>query len=67
MDIKINTLIEYMKIHLISIYQDWEKAKNNEPLNEYEFYESDAFYEGEIWATEHLIKVANDMLNQSEG
>jgi hypothetical protein len=51
-----------MKIHLISLNQDLEDARNNEPLNEDEHYESDAFYMGAIEATEHLLSVANDIM-----
>ena len=47
-----------MKIHLISLNQDLEDARNNVPLNEDEYFESDAFYMGAIEATEHLLKVA---------
>ena len=54
--------MEYMKIHLISLNQDLEDARNNEPLNEDEHYESDAFYMGAIEATEHLLSVANDIM-----
>jgi glutamyl-tRNA reductase len=62
---KSSHFIEYMKLHLISINQDWEKARNNEPLNEYEHYESDAYYEGQIDAVEHLLSVATDIMNSS--
>ena len=59
---KTSTFLEYMKIHLISLEQDLEDARNNEPLNEDEYYESDAFYMGAIEATEHLLSVANDIM-----
>jgi hypothetical protein len=52
-----------MKIHLISLEQDWESAKNNEPLDEDEYYESDSFYMGAIDATKHLLSVATDIMN----
>ena len=58
-------LIEYMKIHLISLNQDLEDARNNEPLNEDEHYESDDFYLGAIEATEHLLSVATDIMNST--
>jgi hypothetical protein len=54
-----------MKIHLISLNQDLEDARNNVPLNEDEYYESDAFYMGAIEATEHLLSVATDIMNNS--
>ena len=54
-----------MKIHLISLNQDLEDARNNVPLNEDEYYESDAFYMGAIEATEHLLSVANDIMNST--
>ena len=60
---KSSHFLEYIKIHLISLNQDLEDAKNNEPLNEDEYYESDAFYMGAIEATEHLLSVATDIMN----
>jgi hypothetical protein len=54
-----------MKIHLISLNQDWEDAKDNLPLNEDEYYESDAYYQGAIEATEHLLSVATDIMNST--
>jgi hypothetical protein len=62
---KSSAFLEYMKIHLISLNQDLEDARNNEPLNEDEYYESDAFYMGAIEATEHLLSVANDIMNST--
>jgi len=57
-----NQLIEYMKIHLISLQQDWEAAKNNEPLAEDEYDPSDDYFEGAITAVEHLLSVAEGMI-----
>jgi hypothetical protein len=54
-----------MNIHLISLNQDWEDAKDNLPLNEDEYYESDAYYQGAIEATEHLLSVATDIMNST--
>ena len=62
---KTSTFLEYMKIHLISLNQDWEDAKDNLPLNEDEYYESDAYYQGAIEATEHLLSVATDIMNST--
>ena len=62
---KSSHFIEYMKIHLISLNQDLEDARNSVPLNEDEYYESDAFYMGAIVATEHLLSVANDIMNST--
>jgi hypothetical protein len=58
-----NKLIEYMKLHRLSLIQDWEKAQNNEPLAEDEYDPSDDYFEGAIAATEHLLSVATDMMN----
>ena len=60
---KSSHFLEYMKIHLISLEQDWEDAKNNEPLDEDEYFESDSFYMGAIDATKHLLSVATDIMN----
>ena len=57
-----NSFIEYMKIHLISLHQDWEAAKNNEPLAEDEYDPSDDYFEGAIATVEHLLSVAKDIL-----
>ena len=60
---KSSHFLEYMKIHLISLEQDFEDAKNNEPLDEDEYFESDSFYMGAIDATKHLLSVATDIMN----
>ena len=60
---KSSRFLEYMKLHLISLKQDLEDARNDEPLNEDEYFESDAFYMGAIEATEHLLSVATDIMN----
>lgn len=57
--------IEYMKVHLISLHQDLEDARNNEPLNEDEHWESDDYYYGAIEAMEHILSVANDIMTSS--
>jgi len=62
---KSSHFIEYMKIHLISLNQDLEDARNNEPLDEDEYFESDSFYMGAIDATEHLLSVATDIMNST--
>ena len=58
-----NNLIQYMKLHLISLRQDWEDAINNIDLIDSEYHPSDDYFEGAIEATEHLLSVANDMMN----
>jgi len=62
---KSSAFLEYMKIHKISLEQDLEDARNNIPLNEDEYFESDAFYMGAIEATEHLLSVATGIMNSS--
>jgi hypothetical protein len=47
-------LIEYMNIHLISLNQDMDKDLN---------VQSKINIQGQIMATEHLLSVANDILN----
>ena len=59
-----NNLIQYMKLHLLSLHQDWEATLNGEPLKEDEYDPSDDYFEGAIAATEHLLSVANDMMNE---
>jgi hypothetical protein len=48
--------IEYMKIHLISLNQDLEM--NPESINVIDI-------PGQIYATEHLLSVATDIMNNS--
>ncbi len=50
---KMNQLIEYMKIHLISLEQDLEM--NPESINVVDI-------EGQIYATKHLLSVAEGMI-----
>jgi hypothetical protein len=59
-----NELIEYMKIHLISLQQDLEAAQNHEPLGEDEYDPSDDYFEGAIGTIEHLLSVAEGILNK---
>lgn len=61
-----NKLIEYMKLHLISLEQDYEVF--------YENYLNDSNYEpekidnikGQMKATRHLMSVASDMMSIDE-
>jgi hypothetical protein len=55
-----------MKLHLISLNQDWELAKDNAPLKDDEYDPSDDYFEGAIAATEHLLSVATDIMNNNE-
>ena len=55
-------LIEYMKIHLISLQQDWEDAKNGVDISDDEYFESDSYYQGAVDTMEHLLSVAPDMI-----
>ena len=49
-----NQLIEYMKLHLISLNQD------RDPLDK--SHEDLIFIEGQIHAVRHLLEVANDYI-----
>ena len=53
---KSSKFIEYMKIHLISLNQDLEDNYN---------VESKINIQGQIMATEHLLSVATDIMNNS--
>ena len=69
-----NQLIEYMKIHLISLEQDSEKIEEemshfeyNMDSDEYETLEiQDISVNGQIIATAHLLSVANDILAKTK-
>jgi len=50
-----NSLIEYIKIHLISLEQDLEA--NPESINVVDI-------EGQIYATRHLLSVAEGMIKE---
>ena len=52
----LSQLIEYMNIHLISLNQDLEGDYN---------VESKINIQGQIMATEHLLSVATDIMNNS--
>lgn len=51
-----NSFIEYMKIHEISLMQDLEKI---DYVNSHHFYR---VKEAEIYNTRHLLSVAQDMI-----
>ena len=53
---KSSKFIEYMKIHLISLNQDLEGDYN---------VQSKINIQGQIMATEHLLSVATDIMNNS--
>lgn len=64
-----NQLIEYMKIHLISLQQDSTKLQSE--MNQIEDWGSKAYNDleiedislnGQMIATAHLLSVARDML-----
>ena len=63
---KSSHFIEYMKLHLISLNQDWELANDNAPLNEDEYDPSDDYFIGATEAVEHLLSVASDIMNDNE-
>ena len=53
---KSSRFLEYMKLHLISLNQDMDKDLN---------VESKINIQGQIMATEHLMSVATDIMNNS--
>ena len=53
-----NEMIEYIKIHKISLEQDLEKISYT---NEHHFY---LVKQAEIKLTEHLLSVAEDIINK---
>ena len=56
----LNTLREYINIHKISLEQDVEDANNDIPINDDEYYESDAYYEGAIATCQHLLEYIDE-------
>jgi hypothetical protein len=61
----INQLIEYMKIHMISLEQDWQLARDGAPLKDDEYDPSDDYFEGATDAVGHLLSVATDIMNST--
>lgn len=68
-----NELIEYMKLHLISLEQDSEHLEKL--IDDYINYEDDEYREleimdisnnGQIIATAHLLQVALDLTNKTK-
>ena len=53
---KSSYFLEYMKLHLISLTQDFEKDLN---------VESKINIQGQIMATSHLLSVATDIMNST--
>ena len=62
---KSSVFLEYMKLHLISLNQDLEDARNNVPISEDEYFESDSYYMGAIDTMEHILSVASDIMNST--
>jgi len=71
-DNKAKQIVEYIKIHLLSVQQDAEKLEKL--MNDFDGdYDSDEYREleitdinntGELYATSHLLSVATDILNE---
>jgi hypothetical protein len=56
----LNTLREYIKIHKISLAQDWDDTLNGAPLKENEYDPSDDYFEGAIATCDHLLEYINE-------
>lgn len=52
-----NELIEYIKIHIISLEQDYDKFPDGDR-------DSVIHLNGQLLATRHLLSVAQDILNK---
>lgn len=64
----VNSIIEYMKLHIISLEQDAERIRNEmdsiEDLNSDEYNNldiEDIYTNGQIVATRHILEVAEEM------
>jgi len=60
---KSSKFLEYMKIHLISLNQDLETIEKESLLDDSVDWH---FINGQIEATEHLLSVATDIMNDNE-
>jgi hypothetical protein len=56
----LNTLRTYIYIHKLSLEQDIEDARNDVPISEDEYYESDEYYLGAIATCEHLLEYISE-------
>jgi hypothetical protein len=56
----LNTLREYIKIHKISLIQDWDDTLNGAPLKDDEYDPSDDYFEGAIATCDHLLEYINE-------
>jgi len=66
MQTRSSKFMEYMKLHLISLNQDYEKFYEDY-LNDSNYYQEDIDnIRGQIKATKHLLSVATDIMNNSE-
>lgn len=69
---KLIKLIEYIKIHLISLMQDLDSLENQMEqldMNSKDFRELDFEFNhvsGQITATRHLMSVATDIMNETK-
>ena len=66
-------MIAYMELHLISLEQDAENIQK--ALDEFYEFESNEYHAleaedanntGEMWATQHLLSVARDILSKTK-
>lgn len=57
--------IEYMKLHLISLNQDMELLSTDESYEKEDTMDKIIYLNGQILATEHLLSVATDIMNNS--
>ena len=68
-----NQLIEYIKLHLISLEQDSQKLQSEmnliEDMNSDEYWDleiADISLNGQMIATAHLLSVADDILAKTK-
>ena len=60
-----NQLIEYMKIHKISLIKYLDDAKNGVDIPDEDYFGADTYYEGAINSIDHLLSVATDIMNET--
>ena len=51
----VTSFINYLNKQVAELEQHFEDAKNNVPIGEHEFYESDDWYEGSIETTKNIL------------
>ena len=62
----VNTILEYLKLHILTLEQDLEDARDWVELPDNEHFESDDYYFGAIHATQHIYDYVKGIVDESQ-